>query len=124
MIGGYEPVSYTHLIAREFSLWADSTACDAAGMDNFWRLQTLAFTSFLMNGDVFAAVPVSYTHLDVYKRQGAYHIGGTNKMVAAYNLQAADDLSVPPKHPDSDLVEVNKIQAQKTRYCRLSAPRC
>lgn len=30
-------------------------------------------------------------------------------MVAAYNLQAADDLSVPPKHPDSDLVEVNKI---------------
>ena len=30
-------------------------------------------------------------------------------MVAAYNLEAADDLSVPPKHPDSDLVEVNKI---------------
>lgn len=30
-------------------------------------------------------------------------------MVAAYNLQAADDLSVPPKHPDSDLVEANKI---------------
>lgn len=31
-------------------------------------------------------------------------------MVAAYNLEAADDLSVPPKHPDSDLVEVNKIE--------------
>lgn len=30
-------------------------------------------------------------------------------MVAAYNLEAADDLSVSPKHPDSDLVEVNKI---------------
>lgn len=30
-------------------------------------------------------------------------------MVAAYNLEAADDLSVLPKHPDSDLVEVNKI---------------
>lgn len=30
-------------------------------------------------------------------------------MVAAYNLEAADDLSVPPKHPDSDLVEANKI---------------
>lgn len=43
-------------ISREFSLWADSAACDASGMDNFWRLQTLAFTSFLMNGDVFAAV--------------------------------------------------------------------
>ena len=43
-------------ISREFELWADSTLCDAAGMDNFWRLQTLAFTSFLMNGDVFAVV--------------------------------------------------------------------
>lgn len=43
-------------IRREFSLWADSTACDANGVDNFWRLQTLAFTSFIMNGDVFAAV--------------------------------------------------------------------
>lgn len=31
-------------------------------------------------------------------------------MVAAYNLEAADDLSVLPKHPDSDLVEVNKIE--------------
>lgn len=30
-------------------------------------------------------------------------------MVAAYNLEAADDLSVSPKHPGSDLVEVNKI---------------
>lgn len=43
-------------ITREFNLWADSTACDASGMDNFWRMQTLAFTSFLMNGDAFAAV--------------------------------------------------------------------
>ena len=43
-------------ISREFELWADSTLCDAGGMDNFWRLQTLAFTSFLMNGDSFAAL--------------------------------------------------------------------
>ena len=46
-------------ISREFELWADSTLCDAAGMDNFWRLQTLAFTSFLMSGDAFAAVQIS-----------------------------------------------------------------
>lgn len=25
-------------ITREFNLWADSTACDASGMDNFWRM--------------------------------------------------------------------------------------
>jgi len=30
-------------------------------------------------------------------------------MVAAYNLEAADDLSVLSKHPDNDLVEGNKI---------------
>lgn len=43
-------------ISREFELWADSTLCDASGMDNFWRLQTLAFTGFLMNGDAFATI--------------------------------------------------------------------
>lgn len=43
-------------IVREFDLWADSKNCDASGMDDFWRLQTLAFTSFLMNGDAFAAI--------------------------------------------------------------------
>lgn len=33
-------------ISREFELWADSTLCDAAGMDNFWRLQTLGVHQF------------------------------------------------------------------------------
>ena len=26
-------------ITREFNLWADSTTCDASGMDDFWRMQ-------------------------------------------------------------------------------------
>ncbi len=43
-------------IVREFNLWADSTACDADAKNNFWRLQGLAFTGFLMNGDSFAAL--------------------------------------------------------------------
>ncbi len=43
-------------IAREFALWADTPACDAEGIDNFYKLQQLAFLSYLMNGDAFAVL--------------------------------------------------------------------
>ena len=43
-------------ILREFSLWADSTACDADRVDDFYGLQQLAFLSSLMNGDAFATL--------------------------------------------------------------------
>lgn len=43
-------------ILREFSLWADSTACDADRVDDFYGLQQLAFLSFLMNGDAFVTL--------------------------------------------------------------------
>lgn len=41
-------------ISREFSLWADSTSCDAERMSSFYELQQLAFLNWLMSGDVFA----------------------------------------------------------------------
>lgn len=44
-------------IVREFNLWADSTDCDADGIDNFWNLQRLAYIGYLMNGDAFAVLP-------------------------------------------------------------------
>lgn len=38
----------------EFALWADDKqACDATGMNNFYSMQQLAFTSWLVSGDVF-----------------------------------------------------------------------
>ena len=40
-------------ISREFSLWADSTACDAERMSSFYELQQMAFLNWLMSGDVF-----------------------------------------------------------------------
>lgn len=43
-------------ILREFSLWADSTACDADRVDDFYGLQQLGFLSSLMNGDAFATL--------------------------------------------------------------------
>lgn len=45
-------------IIREFGLWADTPVCDAERVDNFWKLQQLAFISYLMNGDTLALLPV------------------------------------------------------------------
>lgn len=43
---------------REFSLWADTKVCDADRVDNFYKLQQLAFLSYLMNGDAIALLPM------------------------------------------------------------------
>ncbi len=43
---------------REFSLWADSTDCDAEQYMNFTGLQGLALLSTLMSGDCFAVLPL------------------------------------------------------------------
>lgn len=45
-------------IIREFSLWADTPTCDADRVDNFYKLQQLAYLSYLMNGDAIATLPV------------------------------------------------------------------
>lgn len=44
-------------IIREFGLWADTPVCDAERVDNFWKLQQLAYMGFLMNGDAVALMP-------------------------------------------------------------------
>lgn len=46
-------------IEREFALWAESTACDLERLDNFYELQQLAFTNWLMSGDVIVTLPVT-----------------------------------------------------------------
>lgn len=45
-------------IYREWSMWAETTKCDAAGLNDFYELQSLAFLSTLMSGDVFALLPM------------------------------------------------------------------
>jgi lambda family phage portal protein len=42
---------------REFSLWAESQACDMERSGTFYDLQELAFRSVLENGDVFVNLP-------------------------------------------------------------------
>ena len=44
-------------VKREFGLWADRRrACDATGINNFYEMQQMLTTSWLMSGDVFALV--------------------------------------------------------------------
>lgn len=40
-------------IEREFNLWAESTMCDAFGVNNFYEMQGLFFIGQLLNGDGF-----------------------------------------------------------------------
>ncbi len=42
----------------EFALWAESKDCDASRMCDFYGLQSLAFLSFLVNGDAFVLLPM------------------------------------------------------------------
>lgn len=85
-------------IQREFSLWADGTACDLERLDNFYELQQLAFLNWLLSGDVIALLPT------------------TKRANMPYDLRVqlieADRISTPPnKQHDSNItqgVEVNK----------------
>ena len=85
-------------IEREFSLWADSTACDLERLDNFYELQQLAFLNWLMSGDVIVTLPT------------------TKRVNMPYDLRIrlieADRLSNPPDKFDPNIiggVEVNQF---------------
>lgn len=43
---------------REFAFWAGGKFCDAAEKKNFFQLQSLAFRSMLVSGDVVALLPM------------------------------------------------------------------
>lgn len=51
-----EAVALQRQIKKEFSLWANSTICDAADLDNFYELQQIAFIDWLKNGEEFALI--------------------------------------------------------------------
>jgi len=53
-----QAAAWERSVEREFYLWAESDACDYNRTVNFQGLQRLAFLSFLLNGDVFALLPM------------------------------------------------------------------
>lgn len=45
-------------IEREWAVWANSPDCDMNRLDNFYELQQLAFSNWLLSGDCIAVLPV------------------------------------------------------------------
>lgn len=84
-------------IEREFSLWADSPACDLERLDNFYELQQLAFLNWLLSGDVLVTLPA------LRRPETPYDL--------RINLIEADRLSNPDGMPSDSIsggVEVNE----------------
>lgn len=98
---------------REFSFWANGKFCDAAERKNFFQLQSLAFRSMLVSGDVIALLPMFQSAGSPY----ALHI----------KLLEADRLATPESAGEStsqeaaggriiDGVEVEKATGRVVRY--------
>jgi len=51
-----EAAKLTSRIKKEFKLWAESTLCDAADLNNFYELQQIAFRDWLVNGEEFCLI--------------------------------------------------------------------
>ena len=98
---------------REFSFWANSKFCDAAERKNFFQLQSLAFRSMLVSGDVIALLPMFESAGSPY----TLHV----------KLLEADRLATPESAGEStsqeakggriiDGVEVDKATGRVVRY--------
>lgn len=79
------------LILREFRLWAENTMCDAERQQNFYGLQSLAFLSMLMSGDVFALFQMKANRRTPYQ--------------TTVRLLEADRVSSPDSSGDSESTE-------------------
>ncbi len=56
-----EAAELTSRIKKEFKLWAESTLCDAADLNNFYELQQIAFRDWLVNGEEFCLIKYAKT---------------------------------------------------------------
>ena len=67
--------------------------------------------------DICSDIPVSYTHLDVYKRQGDMYIGSDKASVVFPDLQATTEEVLNFIYPGQDFSTVtvpdNSIQRSK-----------
>lgn len=76
---------------REFDFWASRKFCDIAERKNFYQLQSLAYRSFLVSGDVIALLPM-------------FESPGTPYTLHVQLLEA-DRLATPDSSGDSTTVE-------------------
>ena len=77
-------------VAREYKLWAGSTACDARGVQNMAGLQALAFRSVMESGDCFSLLPIRKKPEQPYSLR--------------VRLFEADQVCNPDENPDDDKI--------------------
>lgn len=107
---------------REFALWANTQECDAQRMMTFGQMQSLVFLSALMNGDSFAALPVSKRKGSIYDLRVLLLEADrvcNPPMLNNKDIKGGveiDDVGAPvkywiaSKHPESDsLINRNKV---------------
>lgn len=96
-----EAVALQKNIQREFNFWADSHFCDCTGLNNFYEMQQIAFSGWMVNGDSFA--------LPVYRDPSPnfpYRL--------CIRLLEADRVSTPESYGDSvDLEAKNKANGNR-----------
>lgn len=51
-----QAIEWQHSTKAEFDLWADSLECDLYRKNNFYDMQDIAFISYLVDGDAWAAI--------------------------------------------------------------------
>lgn len=97
----------------EFALWADrKRACDATGVNDFYAMQQLALTSWLLSGDCFVLIKAcESTLLSPYRLR--LHIIEADRVStpASYNGYIPIQLKVNGENNIYDGVEVNKSGA-------------
>ena len=96
----------------EFELWArKKRSCDATGINNFYGLQQLALTSWLLSGDVFAVMKQqSPTPLNPYSLR--IHLVEADRIMTPIGKGSTYPSVTDGKNPDNgnrifDGVEVN-----------------
>lgn len=90
---------WTDTVKRRWRLWAESPDCDITRTRNVYGLQSLAFTSLLLSGDVFPLLTLTDTP--------------DGRTVPAVQMIEADRISNPNgKVPGSDLVAGVQLSVQ------------
>ncbi|RDY28647.1 phage portal protein [Lachnotalea glycerini] len=100
-------------VKSEFAIWAsDKNACDATGINDFYSMQQLAFSSWLINGDVMALRKESNVTKELpYGLRihiiEADRVATPGKLIG-FNLSYTEGVNTDNKNKIHDGVEVDK----------------
>lgn len=107
-----EAKAWQHNTQREFNLWAESVQCDLYRKHSFYDMQDIAYLSYLVDGDAWAAikyrrpspgVPYS-TRIQLFEASRVCNPGS----MAAYSN--SDSMTVECRNPDNGNRIVNGVE--------------